>query len=290
MVSSTDIYSNGIDYINQSVPSRVAQEKKIIQQNLHLLDSHRDIILAVCEEAFEQLELSLSLIEGFSKGEDVKRRQSYWTHRERLSSGLLKVKLLKVPAPKTYQFFKQIEDKIIQFNQALQTAIIQAEKHRLVFGDIQKILSFKSSIDQLAHKVNQEAYLVKVIVHLNALVDAVFKPFQNLASDYSLQNHPELWVEKWVNGSAAGFANYDQRAYPLLSWVDIKVDLKNLGEVATFEAKVVKTQYDKKHRQNFTAFEFYFPRAIWQKQLLAYLQITEVTQASRVVRSRHARN
>lgn len=281
--SNTEIQTNGINYFNRSTEEQIVMLKALVLHEFRQIHRHQDILRKIVQDIFLRFDIVMNYLRMINQGEDVRRRQSYWSNREKLLGGFESMHILADMAPRTYDYMCLIEKKFVLYSSMLQETVDKSTKAKLHFSDYPEAFLFESEIRQGFERRGVDFAknpLIRFLIALEKLFEKGFEPFNNLASDYLLYQKHESWIEREVNLSACGLSIFNSRIYPNLMPVNIKVLLQNShNDTIEFEGKVVRSRFNRKLNLNETAIDFYFPKPTSQQELLSYLHRLEVRRA-----------
>lgn len=277
--SSTDLYSNGIDYFNRVTEDNILHLKTQVMQCLHRLSAHQDIFLKIVGDIFEKFDVVVNYLRMLNRGEEIASRKIYWQNQENILEGFNGVKDLELEAPKTFDLLVSIEQKFVRYAQMIQETVEKSTSARLHFVDYPEAFCFSAEIRERFTKRKMDlnkSDLLQMILSLERLFEKGFEPFNNLATDYLLYQKHESWILRDLNLSACGLSFLNTRKYPNLTKAKVKLVLEDsYAEVIELEGKIVRSRYLRQQNMNETAVDFYFPKANDQRELLAYLHRME---------------
>jgi hypothetical protein len=281
--STTDLYSNGIDYFNRATKDNILHLKTQVMHKLHRLRAHQQIFLRIVSDIFEKFDMVMGYLRMLNRGEEIASRKIYWQNQQYLLSGFKGLQTLQEEAPKTYELLLQIEKQFIRYTEMIQETVDNSTSTRLHICDYPEAFRFKPQIrEKFLHRgeaVNNSD-LLQMILSLEQLFEKGFEPFTNLATDYLLYQKHESWIKRDLNLSACGLRFADTRLYPNLTRADVKLSLENsYAEIIELDGKIVRSRYLAQQSLNETAVDFYFPKSKDQQELLAYLHRLETSES-----------
>lgn len=283
--STTDLYSNGIDYFNRATEDHILHLKTQVLNKLSRLSRHQDIFLTIVTDIFSKFDMVLNYLRLLNRGEEIATRKIYLQNQARLLEGFLGIQSLKEEAPKTYELLIQIEKKFLLYINMILETINESNKTRLHFADYPEAFRFVPEIREAfeSHKIDLlKSDLLQMILSIEQLFEKGFEPFTNLATDYLLYHKHGDWILRDLNISACGLSFLNSRKYPNLTNAKVKLVLDNAyAEVIELDGKIVRSRYLRQSKMNETAIDFYFPSPHDQHELLAYLHRQEIENTSK---------
>lgn len=278
--STTDLYSNGIDYFNRATEDNILMLKTNVMQRLNRLSRHQSIFLKIVTDIFDKFDVVTTYLRMLNRGEEIVSRKIYLQNQERVLEGFDGLNDFKEEAPKTYDLLLTIENKFRLYTQMIHETVDNSNSAQLHFSDYPDAFRFHPEIRLRFEKNRMDlnrSDLLQMILSIERLFEKGFEPFTNLATDYLLYQKHESWIQRDLNLSACGLSFIDTRRYPNLTHADVKLVLDDsYSEVIELDGKIVRTRYISGQNVNETAIDFYFPKVNDQKALLAYLHRLEV--------------
>ncbi|BBP45397.1 hypothetical protein THMIRHAS_07700 [Thiosulfatimonas sediminis] len=281
--SSTDIYSNGIDYFNRATEDSILHLKTQVMHKLHRLRAHQATFLQIVTDIFDKFDVVMGYLQMLNRGQEIASRKIYLQNHQALLGGFKGIKKLEDDAPKTYELLLKIEQKFVLYTQMIQETIDNSTRTKLHVCDYPEAFRFTPEIRlQFVNRgeLLNSSDLLQMILSIEQLFEKGFEPFNNLATDYLLFQKHDSWIKRELNISACGLAFTDSRAYPNLTRADVKLSLDDsYAEVVRLDGKIVRSRYLPQQNLNQTAIDFYFPKSVEQKQLLGYLHRLETIES-----------
>lgn len=275
-----EIFALGIDYFPKSVQTRIARNHKQLLHWIGHIQEQKEILEPVFHEVVEAAKLLGDCVKQVSQGKNPMEDEVL---AEQVMNNLKmvgKISSLEEPAPRTYNYFSELEKKLTHFFRLMLLSLHKSSaKNYHSFTPSGHV--FK--IDEMTQKFTQESFqkipLVQSIYYMNALVEDYCAVFQEMNQDYYLREHPEVWSVQRLNISAGGFAQFYNKRFlpgkPLTSYVY----LKNHGRVMRVKTTVARLETNMKQLVELNAFNFEFPDPQDQRFLETEIDRIQVDRA-----------
>ncbi len=274
------IFHWGIDYFPPSIEVQIRSSRRLLTIQVDRIQEHKVFLQALFQECVQQIEFLGELIRLIAKGENplclpqnLKRFQQY-------HQGFSLIETIKSPAPRTYDWFKKIEEKNVY--------LFSAIKYMLQHSSATKIQSLPSSeflIDQAIIPYTKGKYkevpLAQSLVHLVHFQSLHFQAWQEMIRDLQWQTTPQKWSEHMVNVSTGGIAVNLPKRYPKLAHVYTKLYFPRIGVLA-FEGSVVMQKSIPTEGKERIAVNFDFPTQEQQIALRTQMELFELQKAVEV--------
>lgn len=174
-----------------------------------------------------------------------------------MKQGFKTVDALQKSAPKTYTYFKLIEDKYLSFLNAFANSIENSTPQKFAASpDIPH--AFK--IDEILKNFsNDKIPLVQAIIHLASFMNTYLDAFRQINDDNLTRLLPNQWPKINANLSASGIAVLFTKLFQLYEKVDVFLYFPENKKVLKFNGSVVKiSSINEKHKERI-AINFEFP-------------------------------
>lgn len=281
-IKDKEIFSLGIDYFPKTTLAKIKQDKQKLLYWVHHIQEQKEILEPVFKQVILAAELMGEAIKAITDGRNAFKDKQFASQLLRLTQGIASIATLEEPAPKTFQYFHEIEHKITHYFKLLSLALYKSTH--------QSFHSYKPhndvfKIDEITRRFTQGKYqkipLVQSIYYMNALVEDYCQVFNELNRDYYLREHPKEWQMANVSISAGGFAAYFHKRFlpgrPLTTYLY----LGNSNRVMTVHTSFARHQSNMQELNELNAFYFDFPEHQDQHYLelqIERIQLEKVTQ------------
>ena len=215
-IKDREVFALGIDYFPKTTKIRIKRHHQHLLYWIGHIQEQKEILEPVFKKVVSAAELLGEAVVYIADGRNPLNDKVFASKILNYVKGIENIETLAEPAPKTYQYFYEIEKKISYNFKLLAISLRQSSRHH--FHAAKSIKSvFK--IDEMTHRFNQGKFqkipLVQSIYHMNALVNDYCDIFAELNKDYYLRDHPEEGQRLNVSISAGGFScNFHKRFLP----------------------------------------------------------------------------
>lgn len=281
-IKDREIFALGIDYFPKTTVTKIQRHHQKLLYWVDHIQEQKEILEPVFKQVITACELLGEAVEYISQGRNPFNDRAFASKIVHNVKAIGFIATLEEPAPKTFQFFSEIEKKITHHFKLLAMSL-----HKSSSVNYQ---SFKPEntvfkIDEMTRRFTQGKFqkipLVQSIYYINALVEDYCSVLNELNTDYYLRDHPEDWQLQNVSLSAGGFsANYHKRylpGKPLMTYLY----LDNANRVMTVATSFARNQPNMPDLNELNAFYFDFPDPQDQRYLelqIERIQLEKVTQ------------
>ncbi len=279
-IQDREIYATGANYFPPSVKQNLIRKKTATQTSLIKLKEHKEIIDALFTEATEFIEFFGNCIQMISEGQSPKQQAHYWLNLSHHQKGFPTLKILHKNSPKTYGYFKQIEEKYLVF---LNSLIKSIEGSTPADFKADPDLPYGFNIDETIENFSSQKFkkipLVQAIKTLSEFLDAYANVYRQINQDNYLKQYPKEWKITQVNISAGGMGSMRQafeKNFFLHEKVDIYLYFSAEDKTLHFESSVVDIRIINQTEQ--MAFNFEFPNGNDQHFLQSKIEQFEIKE------------
>ena len=255
-----EIFALGIDYFPNSVKKKIARNQQQLLSWVNHIQEQKEILEPVFLQVMDAAQLLGEATKLISQGKNPLLDEEFSQEIMKNLKTVGRIASLEEPAPKTFQYFFEVEKKLTHFFRLLLISLHKSspKTYHSFDGAEQK---FK--IDEMTAKFRQQAFqkipLVQAIYFMNELVDSYCQVFQELNRDYYLKEHPESWKVYNVSLSAGGIsAMYPKRflpGRPLTSYIYFYEQ----GRSMTVDSLLARCETNPVEMLELNAFYFEFP-------------------------------
>lgn len=255
-----EIMALGIDYFPNSVNKKIRQNHQQLLHWVNHIQEQKEILQPVFLQVIDSAEMLGEAVKQISLGKNPMLDEAFAKKIMNNLKTIGRIKSLEEPAPKTFQYFSEVEKKLTHFYRLLLLSLHKSTpKTYHYFEPVTQV--FK--IDEMTKKFSQPSFqkipLVQSINYMHKLVDSFCAVFQEMNQDYYLREHPEAWEVHEMSISAGGFSTLFPKRYlpgkPLTTHIYFQ-NHKRVMKVKTTFARC-QTKPDKMSELN--AFYFEFP-------------------------------
>ncbi len=275
-----EIYALGIDYFPKSVETKITRNHNQLLNWISHIQEQKEILEPVFLQVLQAAELLGEAVKRVSNGRNPILEERL---AEQIMSNLKtigRIKSLEEPAPKTYQYFFEVEKKLTHFFRLLLLSLHKSSSSKYhSFAPLTQ--TFK--IDEMTQKFTKEAFkkipLVQSIYYMNELVDNYCEAFQEMNRDYYLREHPEAWQVQKINISAGGFSNFYAKRFSLGKPLTSYVYLQDHGRIMKVKTTIARCETNMKQMAELNAFNFEFPDPQDQRFLELEIERIQIERA-----------
>lgn len=274
-----DIYATGADYFPKTVQTQIETLKHHTLNSLNKIQDQTEIITLIVEEIIASIEFYGSTLEKLSNGQHPKKDSAYWLQINQKVKGFQSIEKIKASSPKTYQYFKMIEDKYLRFLSILVESINDSDRDNF---SVNGHLPFGFKLDEMMTVFRQEKFakipLIQTLKYLAEYMEAHLEIHRQINDDNYLSDFPQEWPLHKVNLSASGIAVTVHKIIRLYSKVDVFLYFEQQDKTLHFEGTVVDIRSLEEEINERIAINFEFPNGNDQNFLQQEIQKQEVKE------------
>lgn len=274
-----EIYATGAEYFPQTVTNQIETLKHHTINSLNRIQDQRELILAIVEQVMADIEFYGDCLKKISQGEHPKKDPNYWMQINQKQEGFTAIEPLKSSSPKTYQYFKMIEDKYLRFLNALVFSINESDKDNF---HVEGHLPFGFKLDEIMTVFKQPKFskipLIQTLFHLAEFLEGYLDVHRQINDDNYLTDFPQEWPLKTVNLSASGIAVVLKKSLRMYSKVNVYLYFEAQDRTLFFEGTVVDLRTIDNDLYERIAINFEFPSGSDQSFLQQEIQKQEVKE------------
>lgn len=274
-----DIYATGANYFPQTVTNHLETLKLHTLDSLNRIQDMRELILAIVEQIMEDIEFYGDCLKKISNGEHPKKDPAYWLQIKQKLEGFTAIETIKDSSPKTYQYFKMIEEKFLRFLNALVHSINESSRDNFA---VEGHLPYGFKLDEIMTVFKQPKFqripLIQTLLHLSEYLEGYLEVHRLINDDNYLTDFPQEWPLKTVNLSASGIAVIMKKTLTMYSRVDVFLYFEAQDKTIHFDGTVVDLRSIKEEYMERIAINFEFPNGNDQNFLQQEIQKQEVKE------------
>lgn len=274
-----EIYASGVNYFPNVVTSKLEALKFATLNSLDRIQDQKTTISGIVNEVIQDIEFFGNCLKDISEGRHPKQDMHYWMQIKEKLSGFEEIKLLLKSSPKTYQYFKLIEDKYLKLlNHLVNTINLSSADDFVVEGRLPVGFKLDEMVKKFQHPQFSKIPLIQTILHLAELLDAYIEVYRQINDDNYLKYFPNEWPLRKVNISASGIAIQTPKRLPLYSHVNVYLYFESSAKTIEFEGSVVDIREMEAEKLERIAINFEFPNGNDQNFLQQEIQKQEVKE------------
>ncbi len=274
-----EIYATGADYFPSTTQDRVNKLKYSTTRSLSKVQEQKELITQIVNEIIFDIEVYGDNLKKVTQGIHPKRDPLHWLELKQKLAGFKNLNLIEKSSPKTYSYFKLIEEKYVAFLQILINSIDQSDRDNF---EVKSHLPVGFKLDETMNLFQNEKFskipLIQTILYLARFLDAYQSIHQNINDDNYLQHIPQEWPLQEVNLSASGVALLMPKLLKLYSRVDVFLYFEHRDKTIKFDGTVVDIRKVEDMHMERIAMNFEFPNGNDQDFIQQEIQKQEVKQ------------
>lgn len=278
-IRDRDIFATGIDYFPPTVKQLIELQKNDAFYWIDRIQDQKVLMTNLFKKILQTIEFFGRCAEAVSKGINPKLDPSYWITIKQHQQGFTTIEPLRESAPKTYRYFKMIEEKYLYFLNSLTESI---DKSSPALFAAKRGLSYGFKIDEILEQFKSEKFkkipLIQAILSLASFMDTYIEAYRQINDDNILRDFPEEWQQQNANVSASGLALILSKRFKPFEKVDIFIFIPLRNVVCFFSGSVIDIRtLDNQYKER-VAFNFEFPDSKNQNLLQNEIQRFEIEE------------
>lgn len=281
-IKNAEIFALGIDYFPKTTEIKIQRHHQKLLYWVNHIQEQKEILEPVFLQVITACELLGEAVAYISQGKNPFNDRAFASKIVHNVKTIGFIATLEEPAPKTFQYFFEIEKKITHHFKLLAMSLHNSTNV--------KYQSYKPEttvfkIDDMTRRFTQGKFqkipLVQSIYYMNALVDDYCNILHELNEDYYLRDHPEDWQLLNISLSAGGFSAYYHKRFLPGKPLKTYLYLDNANRVMNVSTSFARNQSNMPDLKELNAFYFDFPDPQDQRFLemqIERLQLEKVTQ------------
>jgi len=274
-----EIYATGADYFPPTRKQYIEGLKFATINSLERIQDQQTIIKEIVTDVIADIEFYGECLKMISRGEHPKKDPNYWMQVNSKKQGFESINKIKASSPKTYEYFKLIEQKYLSFLNALVNSINASDKDNF---EVEGALPVGFKLDETMKLFRQEKFskipLVQTILNLAELLEAFLEAHRQINDDNYIQHFPQEWPLKVGNISASGLAVLMPKLFSTYSRVNVFLYFENSDKILKFEGIVVDLRKIEDDYLERIAVNFEFPNGNDQNFIQQEIQKQEVKE------------
>lgn len=279
-IRDRDIFATGIDYFPPIIKQLIEYQKNDTFYWLDRIQDQKVLMTNLFEETIHTIEFFGRCAETVSKGINPKQDPNYWLQVKQHQLGFQSIESLQASAPKTYRYFKFIEEKYLFFLNSMVTSIEQSTPSLFV---AHKNLPHGFKIDEILEQFKSEKFrkipLIQAILALANYMETYITAYRQINDDNILRDYPQDWKQQDVNISASGVALVMAKRFKPFEKVDVFIWISARNAVAHFEGSIIDIRTLEDQHKERIAVNFEFPDSRNQDLLQNEIQRYEIEES-----------
>lgn len=278
-IKDREIFATGADYfppsIKQSISDKIYKTKLWVSK----IQEQKEIVTLLFEEVMAFIEFFSYCTSLIAEGRNPKNEAEYWLKLSHHQKGFKTIEALKASAPRTYQYFKLIEEKYLVF---LNSLVKSVENSTPTHFEVDATLPYGFKIDEIMSKFEDPKFakipLIQALLHLSVLMDVYTGIYRKIIEDNYLKQFPEQWKTQMANVSASGLGIMMEKRFKFKDKVDVYFYFADNNVVLHFEATVVDIRTMENTYKERIALNFEFPDGKNQSYLQSEIEKFEIKE------------
>lgn len=213
-IKDKQVLALGINYFPPSVVQKKTQYHKQLNHWVQHIQEQREVLEPVFQEMVASVVFLEKIINQISKGHNPCENETDWQQILCYVEGVKSVDSLKETAPKTYQFFDAINQKLSTFYLNLSQCLQKATSSLFpVTNSLPLNFEIDKKVANFAAPKFSNIPLVQAIYSLTCLMDVYFDAYKEFIKDYYFRQNPKAWEEVDVNISSGGVSFLTPKRY-----------------------------------------------------------------------------
>ncbi len=275
---NAEIYAIGIDYFTPKISALIEKQLSDTNSWADKIQEQKEILQPLSEEIIESIQILGQGTKRLSNGENPKKDISFWLLVEKKKLGFENLNDLKKIAPKTYAYFKLIEDKFLYYLNCFIENVTDSNLE--IFADNSNLSQQEFKIDKLIKGFSNPNYdkipLVQSIIALSNLMDTHLSIFRELNNDFSIRKRPQNWPLEKVNISASGVSLSMAKRFRNKGRLNIFIYFPDDKKILKFDGSIANIFNIDSPTKEKTAINFDFPDGKSQQILVFKIQEYEL--------------
>lgn len=260
-IRSKDIHALGIDYFPPSVEKKIQKTKLDLWHSVKHIQEQQDILEPVFFETIDLIDTFGEVVKDAQQGRNPELSDPKDpVILQKLFSGFQRFSSLQTPAPKTFYYFDQLNQKFLVYAQNLVYGLKKSTPGKFISTlAFQTDFEIDKTIANFSQPKFQQVPLAKALFYLSQYLNlhlAAYREFlQDLLPNKSAKKLPKLDI----NLSACGLAIRENKRIPLGCKVDVTLYFADTDETLKIKGSIVRSVTLAKQQTECNALDYYFP-------------------------------
>lgn len=282
-IKDQHIFAFDLDYFPPTVRKKIEQSQQSLAHWVSHIQEQQDVLNPVFLELQGAVVYFGQCVESMSKGVSPKASRTDGLTFGCYLAGVASITGLKVTAPKTYQYFEQMNQKLKVYFQNMAFCIEGSTPTQLM---VENPLPESMMIDDMVARFEAGAFakipLSQSLLHLHYLMEHYFQAYRELLKDGLSRQNPNAWPEVEVNISACGLSVCLEKRFKPNVRYDAYFYFAEKKRLMSVKAVLVRTFSDMVGFKEHNAFNFEFDEPLDQNFLQSEVERYEVKQSLQV--------
>lgn len=278
-IKDREIYATGIDYYPATRLALIETQKNSTIQWVDRIQDQKELISKIFDEMIDSIQFFGKCAESISKGINPKLDPSYWMEVSTRLKGFQTISALQISSPKTYTYFKLIEEKYLTFLQAMANSISKSTPTSYASNfDLPYGFKLDETLEIFKKPKFSKVPLAQSIINLSEYLDTYLDAYRSLNDDNMMRQYPEEWKLQQANVSASGIALMMNKRFTAFERVDVFFYFEDIKKAIKFDGAVVDIRSIEDIHRERIAINFEFPDGDSQQLLQNEIQRFELEE------------
>lgn len=280
-IKDREIFASGVDYFPPVVESLLVKQRHDTFYWIDRIQDQKELLTELFKEMIESIEFFGKAAEQMSKGISPRTDPTYWMNLNNQLRGFDKIGAIEPAAPKTYKYFKLIEEKYLVFINAMTKSINESTPHHFEADpNIPYAFKIEEILETFKHEKFLKIPLVQSILSLSNFMDTYLEAYRQLNDDNVMRLYPDNWKSVHANVSASGLAMMFRKRFDTFQRVDVFFYFPENDRVLQFEGSIVDIRSVEETHMERIAINFEFPDGRSQDFLQYKIQEFELDECN----------
>lgn len=258
-IKNQDVFALGLDYFPPTVKQKIKTSQEELSYWVRHIQEQQEILLPVFNEFEAAILYFGQCVAQLSNGFSPKMDRLAWADFNRYLKGINGIADLKNTAPKTHQYFEQLNQKLKVYFQNMAYCLEDSTPTQL---SVESALPDSMLVDDMMKRFEAENFakipLVQSLFNLHQLMVHYFKAYQELLNDCRLRQNPKAWPEVKVDISACGLSMKLDKRFKANMRCDAYFYFAEKSRLLSVRAHLIRACSDMSDYKECNAFNFEF--------------------------------
>lgn len=279
-IRNQDIYALDVNYFPPSVEKKIQQTKLEIWHSVKHIQEQKDILEPVFIEAVDLIDTFGELIKNACCGKNPALDPEKAIVFQKLLSGFQKIFTLKEPAPKTFQYFEQMNEKFLVYAQNFVFSLKKSTGTKFV-----STLKFQTEfdIDETIANFDKPRFkqvpLAQSLFYLSRYLNIHLEAYSEFLMDLQPTKTAKRIPTKTISLSACGMAIKANKSFPLGKKVDILFYFPETDELLKLTASIMRSITLTNEQTECNALDYYFPTGRDQNIIQRQVELFQIKRS-----------
>ncbi|KDN94623.1 hypothetical protein EI16_12015 [Hydrogenovibrio marinus] len=286
-IAYMEIYSTGAEYYTPGIKSQAEFLKHQVNRTLGKISDNKELVSTLVDEFIVRVVFLEDCLSQIINGYDPSKDPAYTIKVNSYKLGIAKIEQLKSSSPKSYQYFKALEEFLMFFIGGIIRTVDKSDVDTFFPIDSQRKFSAEKFAIALASDQHEKIPFLQLIRHVSELIQIHANVFRQLSFDCSERSNPQNWDIPVVNVSEGGIALPLNKRFKETETVDVAMHLKLTNAIIYMTGYVVNLSLiEGDPLKERVAINFEFPDGKMQAALRKEIQAHEISALTERMRDK----